>query len=594
VTYSDDIGSLDAVSLRQAYSSGRLIPEQVVDAVYDRIASRGQDNVWISLLPRAAALAAARAVTSRYDGLELPPLYGLPFGVKDNIDVAGLATTAAFPPMARHPEQTAAAVQPLLAAGAILIGKTNLDQFATGLSGTRSPYGTPVNPFDPDLIPGGSSSGSAVAVSAGLVSFAIGSDTAGSGRVPAAFSNTVGIKPSRGLVSTAGMLPACPSLDCPSVFALTVADAALVTSVMADAPHVVTAARPPAGLRLAIPQQQDLGFAPDSPSQVRYHEFLESLVECGVVLEPIPMASLFEAGDKLYGGAWVAERYAAIASLAGEAWDEVHPDVREVIERGPYVTGAQVFSDQLRIAGIQAEIAPVFERCAALLTPTVVASFTLREMLESPIRRNADLGRFTAYGNLLALAAIALPAGFDSTGVPFGITLAAPAGWEAALTAIAACLEQLSTYPLGATAFLRPGMAIATEPDGVLLAVVGAHLSGMPLHADLIALGAELHQVTTTAAHYRLFALPDSVPEKPALLRVSPDDGPGHPIDVEVYRLTTAALGELMTSVPPPLAIGSVELADGSIVHGFVCEPYGLVKAADISSHGGWRAYRST
>jgi allophanate hydrolase len=258
------------------------------------------------------------------------------------------------------------------------------------------------------------------------------------------------------------------------------------------------------------------------------------------------------------------------------------------------VTAKQVFDDQRRVADIRAELGPVFARCAALLTPTVVTSFTVAQMRESPIERNAMLGRFTTYGNLLDLAAIAVPVGFDNESLPFGITLTAPAGSDIGLVEIAASIEDLSNELLGATPYRRLKPTVMIEPGPVLLAVVGAHLSGMPLNPALLALGAHLDQVTTTAAHYRLYALPDTTPEKPGLLRVSADDGPECAIEVEVYRLSPAALGVLMTSVSPPLAIGSVELADGSVVLGFVCEPYGLVKATDISAFGGWRAYCAT
>jgi allophanate hydrolase len=609
VIHRDSVGSLDSQALRNAYVRGDLTPERVVAAVYDRIADQGEDHVWISLVPREEALARANALAVQYSGDDpLPPLYGLPFAVKDNIDVAGMATTAAYPRLSTPVAVSAALVDRLVAAGAILVGKTNLDQFATGLNGTRSPYGTPRNPFDAALIPGGSSSGSAVAVSAGLVTFAIGTDTAGSGRVPAAYTNTVGLKPSRGLVSSRGLLPACRSLDCPSVFALTVADGSLVLSIIASydaldpwsrklpAPAASPLRTALDGLRIAIPQESDLGFPPGSSAASLYKRFLSMLSEMGADLEPIPMSAFFEAGARLYAGAWVAERFGAVAATAGADTDDIDPVVLDAIEIGRMVAGSQVFADQHRMRELRREIAPLWDRCSALLTPTVITAFTIEEMAADPIGRNAQLGRFTTYGNLLDLAAIALPAGFTAEGLPFGITLAGPAGSDGRLAAIASAMENLIHIPMGATGVVRPastGPEVGDQSGAVLVAVVGAHLAGMPLNRDLVALGAVLESVTTTAPCYRLFALPNSTPPKPGLLRCAPGDSTGAAVEVEVYWISAPSLGVLLTSVKAPLAIGSLELADGRMVHGFVCEPYALADATDITAFGGWRAYRA-
>lgn len=607
------IGSLDAATLGAGYRQARITPVDVVVEVYDRIARSRDPSIWISLLPRQEALERAQALLDRWpDRAARPGLFGLPFAVKDNIDVAGLATTAACEEFSYVPSVSARLVDRLLGAGALLIGKANLDQFATGLTGTRSPYGTPLNPFDVEQVPGGSSSGSAVAVSIGQVTFAIGTDTAGSGRVPPALTNTVGIKPSRGLVSTAGMVPACRSLDCPSVVALTVADGALVLSAMSGldpadpwsrdlpAPAATPTGATLAGLRLAVPEEDDLGLEPAGPYEKAYRQTLDLLTSQGVILERVSMAPFFEAGALLYGGAWIAERYAAISRLLAGRQEALHPVVRWVVEPGGSVSGSEVFADQHRLAELQRQVAPLWRRCAALLTPTVPGPVRIEEVLADPVRRNAALGRFTSYTNLLDLAAVALPAAFTYDGLPFGVTLAGPAGSDGRLADLAVALESLTGLPMGATGSARPAAdepasapPPAPRPAHTLLAVVGAHLSGMPLHGELRALGATLEARTTTAPTYRLYALADTVPEKPGLLRVDPADPGSAAVEVEVYRIAAPALGQLMTSVPPPLAIGTIELTDGRTVHGFVCEPHALSSARDITEFGGWRRYRS-
>ncbi|MCU1688714.1 MAG: Amidase [Jatrophihabitantaceae bacterium] len=607
------VGSLDLAALRSAYASGQATPVDVINEVYDRIAGRDGDNVWITLVPREQAVAAAAALSARYAGADRrPPLFGIPFAVKDNIDAAGLATTAAYPLLDQPVADSATLVGALLDSGALLIGKTNLDQFATGLNGTRSPYGTPVNPFDATRIPGGSSSGSAVAVSSGLVSFAIGTDTAGSGRVPAALTGTVGIKPSRGLVSTAGILPACRSLDCASIFALTVADGAQILALVAGVdprdpwsrsmaipdprPRPVDLGR----LRIGVPREQDVDFRGDAAYAQAYADVLAQVIGTGATVQEIDMTPFFAAGQLLYQGAWVAERYAAVMELAGGLQPELDPAVWTAIEGGALVTGAEVFADQERLRALQVECAAALGRCDVLLTPTVASSYTLKELADAPQERNAELGRFTTFGNLLDLAAIAVPAAIAANGMPFGVTVSGPAGSDALLASAALAIETLVDLPLAATG----RRAVITEPvdraaipviaqrtGGVLVSVVGAHLSGMPLNGDLVRLGASLEAATTTSADYRLYALADTVPPKPGLLRVADDGGA---IAVEVYRMSTDALGALMTQIPAPLGIGRVQLADGSVTHGFLCEPYALAEARDITAFGGWRAYVSS
>lgn len=607
VRHDDDLGSLDLATLERRYGSGELGPLEVVEAVFDRIDGYGGEGVWISLVGRDEARRAAAALGSRPDGR---PLWGIPFAVKDNLDVAGIPTTAACPAFARTPAATATAVRRLLDAGALLIGKTNLDQFATGLNGTRSPYGIPSTPFDDRMISGGSSSGSGVAVSAGLVSFALGTDTAGSGRVPAAFTNTVGVKPSRGLVSSAGMLPACRSLDCVSVVALTVDDGTRVLDVMAghdpsDAwsralPPTARRAVPadPAGLTFGIPAVRDLGLSDDYRPE--WDRTLARLEAAGAALVTVDLTPFLRTGAMLYGGPWLAERYGALEEFLGEHPDDVHPAVRAAVSAGAEITGVDVFRGNhlLRVLRRQAE--STLAGVSALLVPTAPFTTTIEALLADPIAVNAALGRFTTFANLLDLAGVAVPVGLTAQGLPFGVTVLADAGDDAALAAIAASVEQLAAVPLGATGQPRPpaptasaagGSALTagtTDAAGLSIAVVGAHLEGMPLHPRLLELGATFVSRTTTAPEYRLYALSGTVPPKPGLVRVADD---GAALEVEVYRLPAESVAPFLAEIGTPLGIGTVLLSDGSEVHGFVCESVGTLGAEDITRFGGWRAY---
>lgn len=562
-------------------------PADVIDEVYARIAARGNDHVWITLVPQDQARARAAALDPA--DLESQPLFGIPYALKDNIDAAGLPTTAACPGFAREAEHDAALVARLHAAGAILIGKTNLDQFATGLNGTRSPYGAPTSVVDPSYISGGSSSGSAVAVAAGLVPFAIGTDTAGSGRVPAALNGLVGYKPSIGLISATGMLAACRSLDCASVFALDVADASRVAAVLAGfdpsdpwsrrlpapppTPEVVGTDR----LRLAVPAAT-AGWG-GLGEKAAWDRALHTLAAAGVDLVPVELGDLLDAGEELYGGAWAAERLAGLDDFVAAHPEQVHPVTLELLRNGQAIDGIDVFAALSRMQGRRQQVRELLSSVDALLTPTVTRTFTIEDMLADPVTRNAQLGTYTTFTNLLDLCAVAVPAGEGSRRMPFGVTVQAPAGSDGRLLGIAAALE---TVLAGHTAPTPP------RTDTLEMAVVGAHLAGMPLHGDLSRRGAELVERTTTSASYRLFALHGTTPAKPGLLHVEDD---GRPIEVEVYRLRLTDVGSFLRTVNAPLAIGEVELASGRRVHGFVCEPIGLADAEDITSFGGWRAY---
>jgi allophanate hydrolase len=594
----DGVGSLEIASVRERYAAGELTPDVVIAAVYDRIEAYGDRATFISLLSRDQAIDAANALGAWNAEL---PLWGIPCAIKDNIDAAGFDTTIACPEASYVPESDAPAVAALRAAGAIIVGKTNLDQFATGLNGTRSPYGVPRSPWREDLIPGGSSSGSGVAVAAGLVSFALGTDTAGSGRVPAAMGGIVGLKPSRGLVSARGVYPACASLDCVSVFALTVADASAVAAVIAgedeldpfsrelSLPPATPAPMPPAGVRLAVPDSDSLDFFGDTDFREAWLTVLDALRGAGVTLVPVSLEDFFAAGAMLYGGAWLAERHAALKPMLDRAPQAVEPTVREIVSRGADVTAGEVFSSLQDLRALQRSARRTLSEVDALLTPTVSGVFTVQQMLADPIEANQRLGRFTTFTNLLDLCAIALPMAVVD-GVPFGVTVQALAGSDARLAELATSVEELFAVPLG-----RPGWERAAtvppepelEPACVELAVVGAHLRGQPLHAQLVKCGGEFLRTARTTDAYRLYAL-DTEPPKPGLIRTA---GPGIGQEVELYAMPYEGLGRFLAAIPAPLGLGTVALDGGGESIGFLCEAVAVADALDISEHGGWRAY---
>lgn len=530
------------------------------------------------------------------------PLYGIPFAVKDNMDVAGLPTTAACPAFAHVAGQDAAVVARLRAAGAILVGKTNLDQFATGLVGVRSPYGVVTNPFNPAYIGGGSSSGSASVVARGIVPFALGTDTAGSGRVPAAFNNLVGLKPTRGLVSSVGVVPACRTLDCVSVFALSVEDAGSVLDVIAgfDAADPYSRPCPPdqAAVRIgqtprfAIPQQPD--FCGDEVQAAAYTVAMAQMRALGVVLEPVDFTPMQALAALLYDGPWVAERYAAIAEFIADHAADMHPVVRDIIERAGRYSAVDTFKAEYRRAELKRALDSLLEDFDALLVPSAPTLPTLAAVAAEPIAANSRLGIYTNFVNLGDCAALALPAGWRSDGLPFGVTLIAPAWRDYTLLDFAVRWQRHTLWTLGATGLDLPAECAAptgsatSAPGYVRLAVVGAHLTGMPLNHQLTTRHARFVERTRTADCYRLYALPDTTPPKPGLVR---DAQSGSAIEVEVWDVPLGGFGSFVAEVPAPLGIGSVELGDGSVVKGFICEPWALQGATEITALGGWRAF---
>jgi allophanate hydrolase len=586
-------------SIVAAHRAGAVTPEQAVARSYGRIRAHGDDAIFISLRPEADVLAEARALQSA--GAAGRPLYGVPVAVKDNIDVAGLPTTAACPAFSHHPAQDATSVARLRAAGALIIGKTNLDQFATGLVGVRSPYGIPRNTFNADLIPGGSSSGSAAAVAAGLVPLALGTDTAGSGRVPAGLNNIVGLKPSLGLVSTYGVVPACRTLDCVSVFALTVDDAWAALAAMAgpDAKDPYSRHRPlaapglmPRRVKLGVPRAGQRLFFGDRHYAAGYEASLDRLVRLGCEMVEIDIEPFYETARLLYEGPWVAERTLTARSLLASDPEAIHPVTREIILSGLRPTAIDAFAAFYKLEELRRVADHTFRAIDALALPTAPTAYTVKQVLADPIQLNSRLGTYTNFVNLLDLCGLALPAAMTEAGVPFGITLLAPGGGDARLAEIGRVFHADTALPLGALKQPQPPLMVPPKSPGAgetAVAVVGAHLSGLPLNGELRALGGRLLETAKTAPDYRLYALADTTPPKPGLLRV--DSGKGVGVEVEVWALSLEAFGRFADAVPAPLSIGTVTLADGRAVKCFLVEAVATAGARDISSFGGWRAY---
>ena len=585
-----------------AHRAGIVTPAETVARTYARIRAHSDPAVFISLRDEADAIAEAKALEAK--GNTALPLYGVPVAVKDNIDVFGLPTTAACPAFSFNPAHDSTAVARLRAAGCIIIGKTNLDQFATGLVGVRSPYGVPRNTFDSDLIPGGSSSGSAVAVAAGLVPLALGTDTAGSGsgRVPAGFNNIVGLKPSLGLISTHGLVPACRTLDCISVFALTVDDAWAALSAVAgpDRADSYSRNRPlgkpgamPKHIKLGVPLPGQRLFFGDKEYEAGYEAALARLGKLGCDIVEIDIEPFYETARLLYEGPWLAERTIVAQKLLASDPDAIHPVTREITVGGLRPTAIDAFAAFYKLERLRRVSDYIFaNQIDALALPTAPTTYTVKQLLADPIQLNSRLGTYTNFVNLLDLCGLALPASLTGKGLPFGITLLAPGGSDARLAEIGRVFHADTQLPLGALKAPQPAIAavaaVATDTE-IAVAVVGAHLSGLPLNGELRGLGARLLESTKTAPDYKFYALNGTVPPKPGLLRV--DGGKGVAVEVEVWALPKTAFGAFIDGVNSPLSIGTVTLADGRGVKGFLMEAAAVGNAKDISSFGGWRAY---
>jgi allophanate hydrolase len=581
-----------------AHREGLMSPAETVARSFQRIRDHADPAIFISLRDEADALTEARALAGK-DAATLP-LYGIPVAVKDNIDVAGLPTTAACPAFSYTPTRDATAVARLRAAGAIIIGKTNLDQFATGLVGVRSPYGIPKNPVRDDLVPGGSSSGSAVAVSARLVPLSLGTDTAGSGRVPAMLNNIVGLKPSLGMISTSGVVPACRTLDCISIFSLTVDDATTALRVMAasDPLDPFSRDRPlspltafPTRLRLGVPRQGQLIFFGDKAAEAGYGEAVARLTRLGAEIVEFDLEPFYETARLLYEGPWVAERYLVIRDLLASDPNAIHPVTREITIAGARPSAADTFASLYRLQGLRKVAERTFAEIDALLLPTAPTAYTTADVLANPIELNSRLGTYTNFVNLLDMCGLAFPSAMRDDGIPFGVTLLAPAGRDSELASIGRVFHADTKLTLGAKGLAQPPLAALPamlDGDEIAIAVVGAHLSGMALNHELTSLGGRLLETATTAPDYQLYAL-STTPPKPGMLRIEP--GAGVPIALELWALSAAAFGKFVAAIPPPLSIGTIRLDDDRGVKGFIVEPAALHGARDISSFGGWRTY---
>jgi len=580
-----------------AHRSGTS-PEETVARTFARIRAHNDPAIFITLRDEKDVLAEAKALAAKGD--TSLPLYGVPFAAKDNIDVAGMPTTAACPDFAYTARKDATLLARLRAAGAIPVGKTNLDQFATGLVGVRSPYGVPRNTFDPKIIPGGSSSGSGVAVAAGLVPFSLGTDTAGSGRVPAGLNNIVGLKPSLGAISTAGLVPACRTLDCPSVFALTVDDAWAAFAAMAGPdiadPYTrnrpIGALGPVVNLRVGVPLKGERVFFGDQVSAAAFEAAIARFEKLGCIVTEIDIEPFYETARLLYEGPWVAERFLAAQKLIASSPDSMHPVTRQIIIGGARASAPDAFAAFYKLEDLRRVRDHVFREIDALLVPTIPTHYSVDQVLADPIQLNSRLGTYTNFVNLLDLAGLALPASMRRDGMPFGVTLLAPGGKDALLASFGRVFHADTQLPLGATKRSQPPLAAlsaATREGEIGLCVVGAHMTGMPLNNELKSFGARFLEAAATAPDYRLFALNGGPPARPGMLRVAA--GQGASIALEVWALPAEGFGRFVASVPSPLSIGTVRLADGRGLKGFLVESDGVTGARDISQFGGWRKF---
>jgi allophanate hydrolase len=581
-------------ALHAAYAAGLPVAD-VIAQVYARIEAVADPAIFIHLLPEADAQAAAASL-GPFDPAR--PLWGIPFAIKDNIDAAGRPTTAACPAWEYTASADAFVVAKLIAAGAVLIGTTNLDQFATGLVGVRTPYGAPLNSVDPLIVPGGSSGGSAVAVGHGIVTFSLGTDTAGSGRVPAALNNIVGLKPTLGSLSASGLVPACRTLDTISVFALTVDDAyaAFAAAAGHDAADAYSKAiptppltSPPPALRIGIPDAGSIKFMGDAVQSASFDAAVATLAATGATIVPIDFTPLYDIANMLYNGAWVAERYAVIEDLLATNPRAVHPVTAKVIRHAQTLSAADAFRGFYRLEELKRAAAPALAGLDMLCVPTIPTFYSVADLEADPITPNSNFGTYTNFVNLIDMCGIAVPTGPRSDGRPGSVTLLAAAGRDGLVASVARVFE--GGRAMGATPWIAPPPApLAPGPeDGMIdLAVCGAHMSGLPLNHQLTERGGRFLRTARTAPDYRFYALAGGPPERPGLIRVAHGGGA---IALEIWRLPAATLGSFLAGIPAPLGLGTVMLEGGGAVKGFICEGIGATGATDISALGDWRAH---
>ncbi len=587
----------DFASLHFAYAEGTN-PSDVIDECYRRLEAAGDPGIFLHVIDRSAVQTAVEAL-GPFSPME-KPLWGIPFAIKDNIDAAGTPTTAACPAFAYTAEKDAFVVAALCAAGAILIGKTNLDQFATGLVGVRSPYAPPKNALDPAIVPGGSSSGSAVAVARGIVGFALGTDTAGSGRVPAAMNRIVGLKPTLGTVSNSGVVPACRTLDTVSIFALNVADAHCVFRSAARFDPADPYARDfgpqpplsplPPRFRIGIPDTATRPFFGDREQAASFSRALEDIAALGGDIVAIDFTAFHQVSELLYDGPWVAERHAAIEDFLTTSPDEVHPVTRSIIEQAKRFSATDAFRGFYRLQELKREISARLSDVDALCVPSVPTFYGLADLAADPIGPNSRLGTYTNFVNLLDLCGLTVPVAARTDGRPGSVTLLAAAGRDAAIAALGVALHERCGQSPGVTGWAVPPPPTpprAAAPDEIALAVVGAHMSGLPLNHELTRLGSRFLFAAKTAPVYRLYNLPGGPPYRPGLVR----GATGSAVAIEVWAVPAARFGDFMRGIPAPLGIGTLTLEDGTDVKGFLCEADGTIGAKDVTRYGGWRAY---
>ncbi|MEB0220055.1 allophanate hydrolase [Pseudomonas sp. AB12(2023)] len=586
--------------VRAAYQTGALTPRQLVFALREKATALNPTyHLFIHLLSIAELEPYLAALESR--NLKDLPLYGVPFAIKDNIDLAGIPTTAACPAFAYTPDTSATIVEQLIALGAIPMGKTNLDQFATGLNGSRSPYGACPNSVSMDYPSGGSSAGSSLAVALGVASFALGTDTAGSGRVPAALNNLLGLKPSKGLISTAGVIPACRTLDCVSTFTATAREASQLLGLLArhDPRDAYSRRNPmwndasafgvPRPFKFGVPRQQDLEFFGCTEGPQLFDDAVMHLIALGGEAVTLDLSPFLEAGALLYNGPWVAERYSVAGQLIESHPEAVLPIIRAVLAKAPTVDGVQTFRAHYQLQALKALCDNALEHLDCVLTPSIPRPVTLAELSEEPVLRNSELGYYANFVNLLDYAAVAVPSGFMKSGLPWGVTLVGRVFTDQYLLSLADALQrQTDVRVIGHNSLNLSAPATTARNDKSRLVVCGAHMEGLVLNGQLRQRGARLLEVTYSSADYKLYALAGGPPFRPGMLRV--EEG-GVAIAVEVWELPSLELGSFLTGISAPLGLGKVQLEDGRWESGFICEPYGLEGATDISHLGGWRAY---
>ncbi|MDE1164643.1 MAG: allophanate hydrolase [Pseudomonas sp.] len=579
--------NLNLDALRAAYRAGTLSPREVLTQVQAKASALNPDyHLFIHLLSLDELEPYLLALEGR--DLDSLPLYGVPFAIKDNIDLAGIPTTAACPAFAYVPERSATLVEQLIALGAIPLGKTNLDQFATGLNGTRSPYGACRNSVLAEYPSGGSSAGSSLAVALGVASFALGTDTAGSGRVPAALNNLVGLKATKGLLSTAGVVPACRTLDCVTTFTATAREASQLLALTAGldprdeysrtnpAWNDATAFGAPRPFRFGVPRPQDLAFFGCTEGPGLFAQAIDRLNAMGGQAVELDLSPFLEAARLLYEGPWVAERYSVAGALMEQHPEAVLPVIRAVLAKAPGVSGVQTFRGQYRLQALKAICDQALGSLDCVITPTIGRPVTLAELEQEPVLRNSELGYYTNFMNLLDYAAVAVPSGFMANGLPWGVTLFGRAFTDQYLLSLANAFTG------------QAAPASLARNDRARLVVCGAHLDGLALNGQLQQRGARLLEATHSSPDYQLYALAGGPPLRPGMLRVA--EG-GVAIEVEVWELPSSELGSFLTGIPAPLGLGKVQLADGRWETGFICEPYGLQGAVNISPFGGWRGY---